>query len=146
MALLQNCMKYNAKKFEDLVVGDVFLFKKTLTLDDGKAFAELTGDTNPMHLDAKQAEGVGFGEPIVHGMLSAGLFSTVVGLYCPGKYGFYLAQSVSFLQPVVYDQELTVTATVLQKHDSTRLVVLDMLIEQNGSEVVRGEAKVKYYE
>src|SRR3712207_9400791 len=80
--------------FEDLSVGQKASFAKTITESDIVLFAAVTGDTNPMHLDAEYAKDTIFGERIAHGMLAAGLITTVLGTQLPGPGTIYLAPNL----------------------------------------------------
>ena len=75
-------------------------FAKTVTDADIVLFAGISGDTNPVHLDAEAAAGTLFKERIAHGMLSAGFISAVLGTRLPGPGCIYLSQSLKFLAPV----------------------------------------------
>ena len=70
--------------FEDLAVGMEASYAKKITNDDVLAFAELSGDKNPVHLDDDYAAGTMFKQRIAHGFLTASLFSTVLGTKLPG--------------------------------------------------------------
>ena len=96
--------------FEDLRVGQKASFGKTITESDIVLFAAVTGDTNPMHLNAEYAKDTIFGERIAHGMLAAGLITKVLGTQLPGPGTIYLSQSLKFREPVRIGQ--TVTETV----------------------------------
>ena len=87
-------------------------FEKTLSQDDVAAFARISGDTNPVHLDADYAATTIFKGPIVHGMLTAGLISTVIGTRLPGCGTIYLSQSLSFKGPVRPGDVVRATVTI----------------------------------
>jgi hypothetical protein len=82
--------------FEDLEVGMEASFAKTVTAADIVAFAEVTGDKNPVHLDAAYAARTIFKEPIAHGMLTAGYISAVFGMELPGPGAIYVSQTLNF--------------------------------------------------
>src|SRR5215212_6070923 len=75
--------------------------------DEVNRFAEATGDKNPVHLDANYAAKTMFKRPIMHGMLSASLFSKVFGTMFPGEGTIYLKQSLNFLKPMYVDTKYT---------------------------------------
>ena len=77
-------------------------YAKKITNDDVLAFAELSGDNNPVHLDDAYAAGTMFKQRIAHGFLTASLFSTVLGTKLPGPGCIYLSQSLKFRAPVLY--------------------------------------------
>ena len=95
--------------FEDLAVGMEASYAKTITNDDVLAFAELSGDKNPVHLDDAYAAGTMFKQRIAHGFLTASLFSTVLGTKLPGPGCIYLSQSLKFRAPVMIGDEVVAT-------------------------------------
>ena len=97
---------------EDLTIGMESSYQKTITETDIDAFAALTGDTNPVHLDSEYAATTPFKARIAHGMLSAGLISTVLGTQLPGPGCIYLEQQIKFKAPVVIGDTLVATVTV----------------------------------
>ena len=108
------------------------------------AFAHVTGDFNPVHVDAAAAAASAFGERLVHGMLSASLFSTLLATDLPGPGAIYLSQSLSFLRPVKLGDSVTahisVTAIDLDKR---RLTLATHLRNARGKNVIVGEAVVQ---
>ena len=97
---------------EDLTIGMESSYHKTITETDIDAFAALTGDTNPVHLDSEYAATTPFKARIAHGMLSAGLISTVLGTQLPGPGCIYLEQQIKFKAPVFIGDTLVATVTV----------------------------------
>ena len=97
---------------EDLSIGMVSSYKKTITAEDIEAFAAVTGDSNPVHLDADYAATTPFKARIAHGMMSAGLISTVLGTQLPGPGCIYLDQQIKFRAPVFIDDTVVATVTV----------------------------------
>ena len=97
---------------EDLTIGMESSYQKTITETDIDAFAALTGDTNPVHLDSEYATTTPFKARIAHGMLSAGLISTVLGTQLPGPGCIYLEQQIKFKAPVFIGDTLVATVTV----------------------------------
>jgi 3-hydroxybutyryl-CoA dehydratase len=95
---------------QELAVGQQATFAKTLTESDVYSFAGITGDLNPLHVNAVYAEGTRFKQRIVHGMLVASLISTVQATQLPGPGNLYVRQSLKFLAPVYFGD--TVTAAV----------------------------------
>ncbi len=136
-------MKLNDYSYEDIVLGKVYGFKRVITAVDMDAFAGLTGDFNPLHCDERYAESTIFEGRIAHGMLAGSLFSTLVGMVCPGKRCLYLSQSLDFRRPIYPDTELVVQGTVKQKIDSVKMVILETKILVNDEQVITGEAKVR---
>ena len=128
--------------FEDLSVGQTASFGKTITEADIVLFAAVTGDTNPMHLNADYAKGSIFGERIAHGMLAAGLITKVLGTQLPGPGTIYLSQSLKFRAPVRIGQTVTATVEVVALHPERHRATLHTLCVVEGEPVLEGEAYV----
>ncbi len=137
-------MKPANLKYEDVKIGDIYVFEKMFDQEDAGKFAELSGDFNPLHIDSQYAQTTEFKKPVIHGMLLAGLFSRLVGMFCPGRNCLYLSQTLQFRAPVFSGDALTVRGTVTQKTDSGRMVTLKTEILARGEVAVAGEAKAKF--
>ena len=129
--------------FDTITVGDVFQFEKEITRDDVVAFADLTGDHNPLHVNEEFGKKSQFKRNIVHGMLAGSLFSTLVGMHCPGEKSLYMSQSLNFRLPIYYDDKVTVRGTVVDKTDSIKLITLKTEIIKEDKVAINVEAKVK---
>ncbi len=127
---------------EDLSIGQTAELVRAVTEADIVAFAQVTGDTNPVHLDADYAATTAFGERIAHGMLSAGYISAVLGTALPGPGAVYLSQSLAFKRPVRIGDEVTARATVTAIDDAKARVTLATACLVRGKAVVDGEAVV----
>ena len=79
---------------------------------DVEAFARVTGDNNPLHLDAEFAAQTPFKRPIIHGMLGASIFTKILGTEFPGYGSVYMGQTLEFLRPMFVDTDYDVTFTV----------------------------------
>ncbi len=126
-----------------LNVGDSAEVSKTITEEDVRAFALLTGDRNPVHLDEEYASTTRFGRRIAHGMLAASLISTVLASELPGRGSVYLSQTLRFTAPVFLGD--TVTARVVVKHvreDKPVVTLETVCTNQRGERVIEGEAVV----
>lgn len=133
----------NSLSYNDINVGDVHEFERTITQKDVLKFVELTGDHNPLHVDPAFGAQSQFGKNIVHGMLAGSLFSTLVGMYCPGERALYMSQTLQFRKPIFYGDHVVVRGTVVGKNDSIQVITL-MTEILNGAEVlISGEAKAK---
>jgi len=116
---------------------------RTLTHEDIRAFAAVSGDANPAHLDAEYARHTLFHGVIAHGMWGGALISAVLGTEFPGPGTIYLEQALRFLKPVRVGDTLTVTVTVAAKDDARKHVHLDCLVlNQKGERVLEGLARV----
>lgn len=136
-------MKAKELTFEDIAVGDSASFTKVWTREDVLMFASLSGDMNPLHVDENYALATQFGKPIIHGMLVASSFSSLVGMYLPGKYCLYVKQDVSFKKPVYTGDTLIIEGRVVAKIQSTKMLEIKMKITRVGEVVVEGTALVQ---
>jgi 3-hydroxybutyryl-CoA dehydratase len=124
-------------------VGDAAETSKTITDEDVRAFAELTGDRNPVHLDEEYASTTRFGRRIAHGMLGASLISTVLASELPGPGSVYLSQTLRFTAPVYLDDTVTARVTVKHVREDKPVVTFETVCtNQRGERVVEGEAVV----
>lgn len=129
--------------FEELQVGQSAEFRKTITEADVVLYAGVTGDFNPAHVDQTEAEQGPFGGRIAHGMLSAGLISTVLGMKLPGPGCIYVEQSLRFTRPVRIGDTVTARAEVTELIPAKRRVRLATTCKnQQGETVLKGEAVV----
>ena len=128
---------------DELHVGDAAELAKTVTESDIALFAGVTGDFNPVHIDALAAERSVFGGRIAHGMLSAGFISAVIAMRLPGPGSIYLSQSLRFTKPVRIGDTVTARVEVLEVLVAKRRVRLATTCRnQKGETVVEGEALV----
>lgn len=125
--------------------GDSASFSKRITEEDVYLYAALSGDVNPVHLDIEYARQTRFGQRIAHGLLVAGLISTVIGTRIPGPGAIYAGQTLRFRRPVFLDDTITVTATITKyDQDSGRMTLETVCRNQAGEEVIVGEADIRY--
>lgn len=129
-------------RFEELTVGQSAEYSKTVTDADVMAFAGVTGDFNPVHVDAEAAARTRFGGRIAHGMLGGGLISAAIANLLPGPGSIYLAQSLRFTAPVRLDDTVTVTIEVIELLPKKRVRLSTKCRNQNGETVIDGEATV----
>jgi len=104
----------NGHYFEDLKVGMSASYGKTITDADIVMFAGVSGDTNPLHLNAEYAQTTPFGGCIAHGMLSASFISTIFGTKLPGPGCIYMSQNLRFKAPVKVGETVIATVTVTE--------------------------------
>ncbi|MFN3520896.1 MAG: MaoC family dehydratase [Phenylobacterium sp.] len=128
--------------FEDLTVGQSADLTRVVTAADIESFAEVSGDTNPVHLDAEYAKTTTFQERIAHGMLSAAYISAVLGTRLPGPGAIYLNQSLRFRRPVRIGDAVTARVTVQTLDERRGHVTLATVCLVDGKTVVDGEAVV----
>ena len=130
-------------RFATFAVGQVAEMCKTVTETDVVLYAGITGDMNPVHIDAVAAAASQFGERIVHGMLTAGFISAALAMKLPGPGAVYLSQSLRFVRPVRIGDTVTARVEVVEVLSTRRRLRLSTLCRnQQGETVVDGEAVV----
>ena len=130
-------------KFEDLRIGMFEEVGKTITEADVVNYAGLSLDINPIHLNNEYAKNSIFKERIVHGMLTSGLISAVLGTKLPGEGSIYLSQTLKFISPVKIGDTITAKAEIIDINPEKKIItVKTTCINQNKSIVIDGEAKV----
>ena len=131
------------RTFDEIAVGDTATLQRTLTEQDIKLFAVMSGDINPAHVDPEYAMSSRFREVIGHGMWSGALISTVLGTDFPGPGTIYLGQNLRFRRPVKVGDTITIKVTAKEKDAAKGKVVLDTeCVNQDGEVVVSGTAEV----
>lgn len=137
----------NEYTFDEIEVGQVASFQREITLEMENMFREISGDENPLHKDDKFAKEMGNGKYDSHvafGMLTASMYSTIAGMYLPGKYSLiHSFEELSFLKPVFAGDVLTVTGEVIDKNEMLKLIRLKVEIKnQDNKKVSRAKMKV----
>jgi len=129
--------------FDELRIGMGATMLRTLTLADIQAFAAVSGDTNPAHLDPEYAADTLFHGVIAHGMWGGALISALLGTQFPGPGSIYLEQNLHFVKPVRIGDALQVSVSVLTLDEAKKRVELDcVVLNQRGERVLFGTAKV----
>lgn len=124
-------------------IGDAASVCKTISETDVYLFAGLTGDLNPAHIDEEAARQTAFGGRIAHGILSAGLISTVLGMKLPGPGTIYLGQELRFTKPVHFGDTVMATCTVKELNPEKNIAKLETICtNQKGEIVIKGGATV----
>ena len=137
----------NEYTLAEISLGMECSFTRRITSDMEDAFRSVSGDENPLHKDDGFAEMISDGKfkgHISFGMLTASLYSTMAGMYLPGKYSLiHSVHELSFTNPVYSGDELTVTGTVIDKNEALRLIVLKVIIKNSlGKTVSKAKMKV----
>ena len=122
----------NGVFFEDLSVGQEASLSTTVSEADIVAFAEISGDKNPVHIDAQYAAGTMFKERIAHGMLSAAYISAVFSMKLPGPGAIYI--------PVKIGDTVVTTVKVIELIAEKKRARFETVCSVNGKAVVQGEA------
>lgn len=131
-------------KIDGFYIGQTASLKKVFGSDEVKAFAELSLDRNPIHLDKAYAEQSRFGNRIVHGFLVGSLISAVFGTVLPGEGAIYLHQEMDFRKPVYHGDEIMATVTVTDIIKEKSILYFDTKCENDRGEIViEGKAVLK---
>lgn len=121
--------------------GSTASLTKTFTDKDVRTFAELSGDQNPLHMDEDYAAGTRFGKRLVHGILTSGLISALLGMQLPGPGSVYLKQTLNFRAPVYIGDTITATVSVIDiRSDKPIATMATICTNQTGKVVIDGEA------
>ena len=138
----QGAIQRGTIPIEDLAVGIARTLTKTVEERDIQLFAEVSTDRNPVHLCDDYARDTIFGGRVAHGMLTAALFSAVIGEQLPGHGSIYLEQWLKFVRPVRPGDVVTATITVTAIDMEHKRVTLDCVATVREKAVLRGEALV----
>lgn len=129
--------------YDEIAVGDTATYTRTVTEADIMAFAQVSGDINPLHVDAGYAETTQFGERIAHGMLSGAFISACLAMRLLGPGTIYLGQTLNFRLPVKIGDTVTVTMEVTEKHERRKRLTIDCRVHnQLDKLVVSGTSEV----
>ncbi|WP_121743919.1 CBS domain-containing protein [Natronorubrum halophilum] len=132
--------EYRGEDEMTVSVGDVARFSKKISDDDVERFAEITGDTNRLHLDEDYAAETRFGERIVHGVLANGLISAALARL-PGL-TIYLSQESSFLAPLSIGEQVTATCEIVADLGGAKYRIETAVTDGDGTTVLEGDAVV----
>ena len=127
---------------DELSVGQSAEMVRVVGAADIEAFAAVSGDVNPVHLDEEFAATTSFGERIAHGMLAASFISALMGTKLPGPGVIYLTQSLKFRRPVKIGDEVTTRVTITALDERRAYATLKTVCEVGGKAVLDGEAMV----
>jgi 3-hydroxybutyryl-CoA dehydratase len=129
-------------RIEDFDPGQHASFRKTFTEADLQRFIEITGDVNPLHVQDAFAAGTKFGRRVLHGMLTASIFSTMVGMLIPGTGAIYRSQTIRFLLPVFIGDTVTAHFVVRSVDRVRHRLEIDAWIENEaGEHVIEGSCE-----
>jgi 3-hydroxybutyryl-CoA dehydratase len=138
-----NCLNLRGLSIDEVYIGLKRSMTKTISEHDVYAFAGITGDFNPIHVNEEYAKTTRFGGRIAHGMLSASFVSTVFGMLLPGADAIYLSQTLQFLRPVRFGDTLTATGEVVKIIPEKKLLYAKVTVtNQKGEVVVEGEGSL----
>lgn len=113
--------------------GQIYTETFSYTQQDVELFAQISGDHNPLHLDEEYAAKTMFGKPIIHGVLSASIFSKILGMQFPGEGTIYLKQEMNFKRPMFVNVEYEAVLTVKEVNRDRHCAVIETKIMEKGS-------------
>lgn len=120
-------------------------FTKTFSAQDVFAFAQLSQDDNPVHVNAEYAKNSIFKKQVVHGVLITSMFSKIFGTIYPGNGGIYMSQASKFIKPAYIDEAITATVTLTAFDDEKKRGVFKCEAHNdNGDLILIGEAKILF--
>ena len=131
------------RAFDSLKVGDKASFERTISDDDVRAFADLSGDYNPLHTDDSYARTTEFGNRVVYGMFLGALVSRLVGMHLPGKRALFMKESLEFKKPVYIGDTVRVEGVITSASNATRIIELDIRLSTEKGLVAAGQAHVR---
>ncbi len=135
----------NSYTYQQLRIHQEESFQCVISEEMMDQFLAVSGDTNPLHCDDAFAKAQGFPGRVVYGMLTASLYSTLAGVYLPGKFCLLYGVDTSFNKPVLIGDRLTVSGKVEEKNDTFRMIVLKARIcNQKGEKVSKATMKIGF--
>lgn len=135
--------KSNEYSFEDITIGQKEIFEVVITESMVNEFAKISGDYNPLHMDANYAQTTKFEKRVCHGLLLASFFSQLIGMYLPGKNALYMSQTLNFISPCYVNDKIIIKGEVFKKSLSTKIITLrTKIFNIMDNCIVDGEAKV----
>lgn len=130
-------------KIEDIREGMSYCFTKTITADDVDRFAEVSGDTSPLHMSGPFARAKGFRGRVVHGALLTGYISQMIGVHFPGENCLLQTLNIKFHAPCFIDDTVEIKAKVIQVSHGANAVVLEVLVDNAQTRSTLAKAKVQ---
>lgn len=128
--------------YDDIVLHDEASFAVTITKEAVTAFATLSGDENPLHVDDSYAATTRFGKRVVHGMYLGALVSRLVGMELPGTKALLVRESLTFKEPAYIDDVVMVKGVVIRKSDALQLITIAVTITRDTLTLAEGEVLV----
>lgn len=131
-----------------LEIGDSYSHSFSFTQEDVTKFAEITGDKNPLHLDAEYASKTRFKRPIIHGHLSSSVFTKILGMEFPGEGSVYMKQETEYLFPMFVDTEYEVVFTVVSVNREKHIAEIsgEVFIKGTTRKTIKGLATLMHTE
>lgn len=133
----------NEYKFSDIQLGLEESFSVTIDSSKLDKFLDISGDINPLHIKSNYAIEKGFNDRIVYGLLTSSFYSTLVGVYLPGKYCILQSIDIQFTKPVYIGDTLTIYGKVSYINEAYKQIEIKAIIKnQNNTKVSKAIIKV----
>jgi 3-hydroxybutyryl-CoA dehydratase len=133
----------NSYKFEDIKIELEESFNITIDSFMMDKFLDISGDINPLHIDKEYAKNKGFDDRVVYGLLTSSFYSTLIGVYLPGKYCILQGIDIQFSKPVFIDDKLSISGKVNYINDAYKQIEIKAkIINQDGIKVSKATIKV----
>lgn len=133
---------FNRIALDEISIGMEASYSQTITDNDIKAFAGISGDRNPAHLDEEYSKKSRYKRRIAHGLLSASFFSAIFGTKLPGEGAVYVSQSLQFKRPVYIDDTITAIVTVTDVDVLNKRVFFRTVCKVKNKIVIDGNAEI----
>ena len=139
-------MEVSEYDISELAEGMSVHYTTRFTRENIDTFAALSGDVSPLHVNQDFGKSSQFGVNLVHGLLISAHFSTLIGVFLPGKRALLTGLNVEFVQPVPVDSEVTLSASIVSVSKSQQAVSIRLLAFLDGQICIEGQARVKLLE
>ena len=126
----------NRYRFEDIKIGSLESFDTKIDSSMMDKFLDISNDVNPLHTDKEYARDKGFEDRVVYGMLTASFYSTLVGVYLPGKYAVLQGIDIQFSKPVYIDDTLSITGKVSYINEAYKQIEIKAVITNQDNKKV----------
>lgn len=138
-----NTAAWTARPIASIQPGETATLVKTIAAEDIEAFAGVSGDRNPLHVDAAFARQTRFQRPVAHGMLLGAYVSTLVGMHLPGPGALWTHQSFRWLAPLFAGDRVEITLRVTQVSAGAGTMTIEVsAVNQHGKKVMEGDGGV----
>lgn len=135
--------RMNEFRYTDIEVGHTESFSVKVSQDMLDKFKDITGDVNPLHNDADFAIQGGYEGKVVYGFLVSAFYSTLAGVYLPGKWSLIYDVQIGMSASVFIGDELFISGSVVEKNDTYKMLTLKIQIKnQDGRKVSKGKMRV----
>jgi 3-hydroxybutyryl-CoA dehydratase len=133
----------NEYKFEDIKIGLLESFNTKINSSMMDKFLDISNDINPLHIDKDYAKTKGFPDRVVYGLLTSSFYSTLVGVYLPGKYCILQGIDIQFSKPVYIDDELKISGKVSYINEAYKQIEIKAtIVNQENKKVSKATIKV----